>query len=51
MRLVSGQSGGTEGGGSRLTPAGQDYNRRWRTFADGLDAWVTARFEAAFGSV
>jgi len=50
VRLVSGQSGGAEGGGSRLTPAGHDYVRRWRAFADGLDAWVAAHFGAAFGS-
>jgi len=48
VRLVSGQSGGAEGGGSRLTPAGYDYVRRWRAFADGLDAWVEAHFERAF---
>ncbi len=50
VRLVSGQSGGAEGGSSRLTPAGQDYVRRWRAFAEGLEAWVTTHFEAAFGS-
>ena len=50
VRLVSGQSGGAEGGGSRLTPAGHDYIRRWRAFAEGLDAWVEAHFEAAFES-
>ena len=50
VRLVSGQSGGAEGGGSRLTPAGHEYVRRWRAFADGLDAWVANRFAAAFGS-
>jgi molybdate transport repressor ModE-like protein len=50
VRLVSGQSGGAEGGGSRLTPAGHAYGRRWRAFADGLDAWVAAHFAAAFGS-
>ncbi len=48
VRLVSGQSGGAEGGGSRLTPAGHDYVRRWRAFADGLDAWVESHFERAF---
>ena len=50
VRLVSGQSGGPEGGGSRLTPAGHDYVRRWRAFADGLDAWVASHFERAFVS-
>ncbi len=50
VRLVSGQSGGAEGGGSRLTPAGHDYVRRWRAFAAGLDAWVESHFEHAFGS-
>ena len=49
VSLVSGQSGGPEGGGSRLTPAGRDYVRRWRTFAAELDSWVEARFQAAFG--
>ena len=50
VRLVSGQRGGLDGGGSRLTPAGHDYVRRWRAFADGLDAWVEAHFQAAFSS-
>ncbi|GAC1355994.1 MAG: hypothetical protein NVSMB42_14610 [Herpetosiphon sp.] len=48
VRLLAGQSGGTTGGGSRLTPAGQDYIRRWRAFSAELDAWVAHRFAAAF---
>lgn len=50
VRLVSGHSGGLEGGGSRLTPAGEDYVRRWHAFTDGLDAWVEAHFQTAFGA-
>ena len=50
VRLLEGHSGGAAGGGSRLTPAGRDYVRRWRAFNAGLDAWVAAHFRAAFGS-
>ncbi len=49
VRLLEGHSGGAAGGGSRLTPAGWDYVRRWRAFSAGLDAWVAAHFRAAFG--
>ena len=49
VHLVSGQRGGVEGGRSRLTPAGRDNVRRWRTFAAELDSWVEARFQVAFG--
>ena len=48
VRLLAGQSGGAEGGGSRLTPEGREMVRRWRAFSAGLDEWVAARFREAF---
>lgn len=48
VRLVASRSGGATGGGSRLTPEGRDYVRRWRAFSADLDAWVASRFRAAF---
>ena len=48
VRLVATQSGGAAGGGSRLTPAAREYIRRWRAFSADLDAWVAARYRAAF---
>lgn len=48
VRLLATHSGGAEGGGSRLTPAGRDYVRRWHTFDAGLDEWVASHFQAAF---
>ncbi len=48
VRLLTTQSGGAEGGGSRLTPEAREYIRRWRAFSADLDAWVAARFRAAF---
>ena len=50
VRLVATQSGGAEGGGSRLTPEGRELVRRWRAFSAGLDEWVAARFRAAFNT-
>lgn len=50
VRLVATQSGGAAGGGSRLTPEGQELVRRWRAFSAGLDEWVAARFRAAFSA-
>lgn len=49
VRLLTGQSGGAAGGGSRLTPAARDLIQRWRHFSAGLDDWVAARFAEAFG--
>ena len=48
VRLLATQSGGAEGGRSRLTPEAREYIRRWRAFSADLDAWVAARFRAAF---
>ena len=51
VRLLTGQSGGAAGGGSRLTPAARDLIARWHAFSAGLDDWVEARFRAAFGEL
>ena len=48
VRLLEGQSGGAEGGGSRLTPEARDLIARFRAFSAGLDDWVDAHFRAAF---
>lgn len=48
VRLVTTHSGGATGGGSRLTPAARDYVHRWHAFSADFDAWVAARFRAAF---
>ena len=48
VRLLATQSSGAEGGGSRLTPEAHEYIRRWRAFSADLDAWVAARYRAAF---
>ncbi len=48
VRLLATQSGGADGGGSRLTPEAREYIRRWRAFSADLDAWVAARYRAAF---
>ena len=49
VRLLEGQSGGIEGGRSRLTPEGRELVDRFRAFSAGLDEWVDAHFRAAFG--
>ncbi len=49
VRLVETQSGGIEGGGSRLTPAARDLLRRYRDFSKGIEELVNQRFREAFG--
>jgi molybdate transport system regulatory protein len=48
LRLVETVSGGTGGGGSRLSPAAVDLVERYRALRDGLDEVVQARFRAGF---
>ena len=48
VRLLATQSGGAAGGRSHLTPEAREYIRRWRAFSAELDAWVAARYRAAF---
>lgn len=49
--LVTGQSGGADGGGSVLTLEARELIARWRAFSNGLDPIVTARFSATFREV
>ncbi len=49
VRLVEMHTGGVHGGGARLTPAGQDFIRRFHAFYDGLPGLIARRFEKAFG--
>ena len=49
MRLVDTESGGADGGGSRLTPEAQDVCRRFRRVASGIQEVVSRRFAAEFG--
>jgi molybdate transport system regulatory protein len=48
VRLVDRRTGGTRGGGVRLTPAGEDYVRRFHRFYDGLPELLARRFPRAF---
>ena len=50
MRLVHTESGGADGGGSRLTPEAQDVCRRFRRVASGIHEEVSRRFAAEFGA-
>jgi molybdate transport system regulatory protein len=45
--LVETVSGGRDGGGSRLTPAGRDLVTRFRAMIAGLDDEIRGRFDAA----
>jgi len=49
QQLVDAQVGGVGGGGARLTPAAQDYVRRWHQFNNGLADLIRERFDVAFG--
>ena len=49
MRLVDTHSGGSDGGGSSLTPEGQDILRRFRRIYRDIEGLVRRRFEHEFG--
>ncbi len=48
VRLVARHAGGKAGGGSALTPAGEELLERYREFRDGLNELVDARFKQVF---
>ena len=49
FRLLDSESGGLEGGGSRLTPQARDLCRRFRRVSGGIQEVVSRRFAAEFG--
>ena len=49
VRLLESESGGADGGGSRLTPAARDLCRRFRRVSGGIHEVVSRRFAAEFG--
>lgn len=48
-RLLETESGGSEGGGSTLTPAGREVIARFRRVSDGIAELVDGRFLEEFG--
>jgi molybdate transport system regulatory protein len=48
-RLLASESGGAEGGGSRLTAEARDLCRRFRRVSGGIQEVVSRRFAAEFG--
>ena len=49
FRLLDSESGGLDGGGSRLTPQARDLCRRFRRVSGGIQEVVSRRFAAEFG--
>jgi molybdate transport system regulatory protein len=49
MRLLESESGGADGGGSRLTPEARDICRRFRRVSSGIQEVVSRRFAVEFG--
>ena len=49
VRLLETESGGSDGGGSRLTAEARDLVRRFRRVTAGVSELVEARFQAEFG--
>jgi len=49
VRLLDSESGGADGGGSRLTPEARDLCRRFRRVSGGIQEVVSRRFAAEFG--
>jgi molybdate transport system regulatory protein len=48
VKLIDTQTGGTGGGGARLTREGAEYVKRFQQFSRGLDELVKDRFREAF---
>lgn len=48
VKLIDTQTGGTGGGGARLTQEGAEYIKRFQQFSRGLDELVKDRFRQAF---
>lgn len=48
VKLVDTQTGGTGGGGSRLTPVAKDYIQRFHSFSSGLNGIISQRFQEYF---
>ena len=51
VRLVESESGGADGGGSRLTPEGRDLCRRFRRVSAGIQETVGRRFAQEFAEI
>jgi molybdate transport system regulatory protein len=51
VTLLETHTGGSGGGGTRLTRAAEDYVVRFQQFSEGIDAYVERHFRAAFGNV
>jgi molybdate transport system regulatory protein len=49
VRLLDSESGGADGGGSRLTPEARDFCRRFRRVSSGIQEVVSRRFAVEFG--
>ena len=49
FRLLDSESGGADGGGSRLTAEARDLCRRFRRVSSGIQEVVSRRFAAEFG--
>jgi molybdate transport system regulatory protein len=49
MRLLESESGGADGGGSRLTAEARDVCRRFRRVSSGIQEVVSRRFAVEFG--
>lgn len=51
VRLLETESGGAEGGGSRLSPAGRDLVARFRRASDGIAGLIERRFREELGDL
>ncbi len=51
VRLLESESGGADGGGSRLTLEARDLCRRFRRVSGGVQEVVSRRFAAEFGVI
>ena len=51
VRLLESESGGADGGGSRLTPEAREICQRFRRVSSGIQEVISRRFAAEFGDL
>ena len=50
IRLLESESGGAQGGGSRLAPGARDNCQRFRRISNGIQELIEQRFAVEFGA-
>lgn len=51
VQLVTTRVGGSDGGGTHLTAAGEEYVQRFRQFSARFEQWIEQQFSEAFAGL